>query len=77
MLLLHAPFAGTGKTLVMSNLLNSMSSDANGATATAYPITVTFSARSSSEVTQAYIESKLERRHADLLGAPAGKMVCV
>ena len=67
--------SGTGKSLVLSSLMSNMSGDPASGGDNVFPITINFSARSSAEVTQMLIESKMIRKHADLLSPPVGKQV--
>ena len=67
--------SGTGKTILLTNLLQSMAQEQSAGGDNVYSMTINFSARTSSAVTQATIENKLIRKHADLLGPPPGKQV--
>ena len=70
---------GTGKTVAVENLLNSlqpMPYEQEGGMGV-MPVFMNFSAQSLSKVTQSTIESKLEKKRKNLLGAPAGRKVVV
>ena len=70
---------GTGKTVAVENLLNSlqpMPYEQEGGMGVV-PVFINFSAQSLSRVTQNTIESKLEKKRKNLLGAPAGRKVVV
>ncbi|CAN0298760.1 unnamed protein product, partial [Hapterophycus canaliculatus] len=64
---------GTGKTVTVQNLLSSLEPSEEDGGQNVVPMTVNFSAQTSSLVTQASIEGKLEKKRKNLLGAPAGK----
>jgi len=70
---------GTGKTVMIQNLLSTLEpmpfEDPNGMGV--IPIFVNFSAQTSSLITQQSIESKLEKKRKNLLGAPAGRKCVV
>jgi dynein heavy chain, axonemal len=98
---------GTGKTVTVQNLLNSLNRTAieetrdiqspsnsqesaanvsqpsqealstNARTPNVLPIFMNFSAQTRSDVTQLTLESKLEKKRKNLLGAPAGRKVVV
>lgn len=59
---------GVGKSVIAKAVLNAIVSRGNW-----LPITLNFSAQTSSARTQEMIETKLERKKKNLLGAPAGK----
>ena len=65
---------GTGKTVMVQNLLRSLEPypDDEGGLAVV-PTFMNFSAQTLSLITQQAIESKLEKKRKNLLGAPAGK----
>lgn len=65
-------FAGVGKSVIAKVVLNKMYE-----TGKFVPVTLNFSAQTSSARTQEMIEIKLERQKKNLLGAPAGKKVIV
>jgi dynein heavy chain len=66
---------GTGKTVVIQNLLKQLGpmpfDDPNGMGV--LPVYVNFSAQTSSLITQLTIEQKLEKKRKNLLGPPAGR----
>jgi dynein heavy chain len=66
---------GTGKTVVIQNLLKQLGplpfEDPNGMGV--LPVYVNFSAQTSSLITQLTIEQKLEKKRKNLLGPPAGR----
>jgi dynein heavy chain len=68
---------GTGKTVAVQSLLNSLQPMPYDGGMGVVPIFMNFSAQSRSEVTQATIESKLEKKRKNLLGAPSGKKMVV
>ncbi|CAN0296751.1 unnamed protein product, partial [Scytosiphon promiscuus] len=68
---------GTGKTVTVQNLLSSLEPSEEDGGQNVVPMTVNFSAQTSSLVTQASIEGKLEKKRKNLLGAPAGKKVVI
>lgn len=61
---------GVGKSVVAKSVLNKLYNTGNFV-----PITINFSAQTSSARTQEILEGKLERRKKTLLGAPLGKKV--
>ncbi|XP_076377925.1 dynein heavy chain at 16F [Megalopta genalis] len=63
---------GVGKSLIAKIVLKNLEE-----TQLWMPITLAFSAQTSSGRTQEILESKLERRKRTVLGAPIGKRVCV
>lgn len=71
--LTHSPsVAGVGKSIITKVVLKSLEN-----TQLWVPITLAFSAQTSSGRTQEILESKLERRKRTVLGAPIGKRICV
>ena len=67
---------GTGKTVIVADLLNRASAaDARGLAIA--PVLLNFSARTSSMDTQVTVEAKLEKKKKAQLGAPAGRKVVV
>ncbi|CAM9277540.1 unnamed protein product [Ascophyllum nodosum] len=68
---------GTGKTVTVQNLLSSLEPPEEEGGQNVIPVTVNFSAQTSSLVTQASIEGKLEKKRKNLLGAPAAKKVVI
>ncbi|CAM9534068.1 unnamed protein product, partial [Phaeothamnion confervicola] len=62
---------GTGKTVMVQSLLAALEPTEGGVVATA----INFSAQTSSLATQRTVESKLEKKRKNLLGAPAGRKV--
>jgi dynein heavy chain len=68
---------GTGKTVAVQSLLNSLTPMPYDGGMGLLPIFMNFSAQSRSDVTQITIESKLEKKRKNLLGAPAGKKAVV
>ncbi|KAJ1441552.1 dynein heavy chain, N-terminal region 2-domain-containing protein, partial [Ochromonadaceae sp. CCMP2298] len=68
---------GTGKTVAVQNLLNSLQPMPYEGGMGVVPIFMNFSAQSRSDVTQSSIESKLEKKRKNLLGAPSGKKMVV
>ncbi|XP_076873752.1 dynein axonemal heavy chain 6 isoform X2 [Brachyhypopomus gauderio] len=69
---LFTGITGVGKSVVARGLLNSVQEQAGYV-----PIYINFSAQTSSARTQEIIESKLEKKRKNLLGAPANKKVVV
>lgn len=65
-------FAGVGKSVITKVVLNDLED-----TELWVPITLIFSAQTTSGRTQEILELKLERRRRTALGAPIGKRVCV
>ncbi|XP_066516038.1 dynein axonemal heavy chain 6 isoform X2 [Hoplias malabaricus] len=63
---------GVGKSVVARGLLNSIQEKAGYV-----PVYINFSAQTSSTRTQEIIESKLEKKRKNILGAPANKKVVV
>nr|XP_031828293.1 dynein heavy chain 6, axonemal [Nomia melanderi] len=63
---------GVGKSIITKVVLKSLED-----TQLWVPITLAFSAQTSSGRTQEILESKLERRKRTVLGAPIGKRICV
>ncbi|XP_034255936.1 dynein heavy chain 6, axonemal isoform X2 [Thrips palmi] len=63
---------GVGKSVIAKSALNNLS-----ATDTYVPVTLNFSAQTSSSRTQEILEMRLEKRKKTLLGAPMGKKVIV
>lgn len=68
---------GTGKTVAIQNMLNSLKPMPEDGGLGMVPIFMNFSAQTRSDVTQATIEGKLEKKRKNLLGAPNGKKVVV
>jgi len=68
---------GTGKTVAIQNMLNSLRPMQDEGGLALVPIFMNFSAQTRSDVTQSTIESKLEKKRKNLLGAPSGKKVVV
>ncbi|KAH8057234.1 dynein light chain binding protein [Aureococcus anophagefferens] len=64
---------GTGKTVMVQSLLRSLEPLQDEGGLGVVPTFLNFSAQTSSLVTQSAIESKLEKKRKNLLGAPAGK----
>lgn len=64
---------GTGKTVVVTSLLNSLVPMPYEGGMGVIPIFMNFSAQTRSDVTQMTIESKLEKKRKNLLGAPSGR----
>ncbi|KAL1130882.1 hypothetical protein AAG570_012123 [Ranatra chinensis] len=69
---LYTGTTGVGKSVVAKTVLNTLS-----ATRKWVPVTLNFSAQTSSTRTQEMIEGKLEKWKKSILGAPAGKRVVV
>lgn len=65
-------FEGVGKSVIAKSALNNLSS-----TGCYVPVTLNFSAQTSSKRTQEIVEMRLEKRKKNLLGAPLGKKVVV
>lgn len=63
---------GVGKSVIAKEVLNNLFESGIWV-----PITLNFSAQTSSFRTQEILEAKLEKRKKTLLGAPIGKRVCV
>ena len=68
---------GTGKTVAIASLLNSLQPMPYDGGMGLMPIFMNFSAQTRSDVAQMSIESKLEKKRKNLLGAPSGKKVVV
>eukprot|EP01038_Epipyxis_sp_PR26KG_P006339 gene6339-8727_t len=68
---------GTGKTVAVQSLLNSLQPMPYEGGMGVIPVFMNFSAQSRSDVTQITIESKLEKKRKNLLGAPSGKRVVI
>ncbi len=68
---------GTGKTVVAQDFINKASAADYKGGVIVTPILINFSARTSSQDTQASIESKLEKKKKTQLGAPTGKRVVI
>lgn len=68
---------GTGKTVAIQSLLNSLQPLPMDGGMGVVPIFMNFSAQTRSDVTQATIESKLEKKRKNLLGAPSGRKCVV
>ncbi|XP_047672459.1 dynein axonemal heavy chain 6 isoform X2 [Tachysurus fulvidraco] len=69
---LYTGITGVGKSVVARGLLNSIQDQAGYV-----PVYINFSAQTSSARTQEIIESKLEKKRKNILGAPANKQVVV
>ncbi|KAI4873222.1 hypothetical protein NFI96_025127 [Prochilodus magdalenae] len=69
---LFTGLTGVGKSVVARGLLNSVQERAGYV-----PVYINFSAQTSSARTQEIIESKLEKKRKNILGAPANKKVVV
>ncbi|XP_072525800.1 dynein axonemal heavy chain 6 [Salminus brasiliensis] len=69
---LFTGITGVGKSVVARGLLNSVQEQAGYV-----PVYINFSAQTSSARTQEIIESKLEKKRKNILGAPANKKVVV
>ena len=68
---------GTGKTVAVQNLLTSLQPLKHDGGMGLVPVFMNFSAQTQSLVTQSTIESKLEKKRKNLLGASAGRKVVV
>lgn len=68
---------GTGKTVAVQTLLNSLQPMPFEGGMGIMPIFMNFSAQSKSDVTQMTIESKLEKKRKNLLGPPSGRKAVV
>ena len=68
---------GTGKTVAVQNLLRKLEAFKEDGGLALVPVFVSFSAQTSSLVTQLTIEGKLEKKRKNLLGAPAGRKVVI
>ena len=68
---------GTGKTVAVQNLLNSLVPLKEDGGMGLVPIFMNYSAQTRSDVAQSSIESKLEKKRKNLLGAPSGRKVVV
>jgi len=74
---------GTGKTVIMQFLLQELSKNEDDEETAAQtrlkicPISLGFSAQTSSKVAQLSIEAKLEKKRKTLLGAPAGQVAVI
>ena len=68
---------GTGKTVAVQNLLRKLEAFKEDGGLALVPVFVSFSAQTSSLVTQLTIENKLEKKRKNLLGAPAGRKVVI
>eukprot|EP00599_Poterioochromonas_sp_BG-1_P017876 CAMPEP_0173166600 /NCGR_PEP_ID=MMETSP1105-20130129/22117_1 /TAXON_ID=2985 /ORGANISM="Ochromonas sp., Strain BG-1" /LENGTH=3828 /DNA_ID=CAMNT_0014087887 /DNA_START=639 /DNA_END=12125 /DNA_ORIENTATION=- len=68
---------GTGKTVAVQTLLNSLQPMPYDGGMGLIPIFMNFSAQTRSDVTQMTIESKLEKKRKNLLGAPSGRKAVV
>ena len=68
---------GTGKTVAVQTLLNSLQPLVIDGGMGVLPIFMNFSAQTQSLVTQMTIENKLEKKRKNLLGAPSGRKVVV
>ena len=65
-------FAGVGKSVITKIVLKTLQ-----ASKLWVPITLNFSAQTTSGRTQEILELKLEKKKRAVLGAPVGKRVCV
>lgn len=65
-------FIGVGKTVIAKAVLNKLSSQGDH-----IPVSLNFSAQTSSAQTQEIIELRLEKRKKTLLGPPMGKKIVV
>ena len=68
---------GTGKTVAVQTLLNDLQPMPYEGGMGVIPVFMNFSAQTQSIVTQLTIESKLEKKRKNLLGAPAGRKVVI
>lgn len=68
---------GTGKTVTVQNLLRLYQPLQYDGGLGIVPVFMNFSAQTRSDVTQLTIETKLEKKRKNLLGAPAGRTVVV
>ena len=68
---------GTGKTVTVQNLLNGLQAPLTEGGMGVLPIFINFSAQTQSSVVQMSIETKLEKKRKNLLGAPAGRKAVV
>jgi dynein heavy chain len=67
---------GTGKSAISISLLNSLSKQIEGSDKkTVLPVPINFSGQTVPKLVQSTIESKLEKKRKDLIGAPVGKTV--
>ncbi|KAG9342632.1 hypothetical protein JZ751_016069 [Albula glossodonta] len=69
---LFTGMTGVGKSVVARGLLNSVQEKAGYV-----PVYINFSAQTSSARTQEIIESKLEKKRKNVLGAPSGKKIVI
>lgn len=68
---------GTGKTVITTNTLKSLEPPVEDGGLGVFSMFLNFSAQTSSLVTQQSIESKLEKKRKNLLGAPTGRKIVV
>eukprot|EP01029_Cantina_marsupialis_P009144 TRINITY_DN2137_c0_g5_i1.p1 TRINITY_DN2137_c0_g5~~TRINITY_DN2137_c0_g5_i1.p1 ORF type:complete len:3984 (-),score=1416.37 TRINITY_DN2137_c0_g5_i1:203-12154(-) len=68
---------GTGKTVIVQDLLNRLSVPAEEGGMNVLPIVLNFSAQTESKGTQTTIENKLEKKRKNLLGGPSNKKVVI
>jgi dynein heavy chain, axonemal len=68
---------GTGKTIVVQTLLKGLAPPKEEGGQNVLGVNISFSAQTNSLITQLTIESKLEKKRKNLLGAPAGKKVII
>lgn len=68
---------GTGKTIIMQSLLDRLRAPPEENGQNVQPAFITFSAKTDSNVVQSTIESKLEKKRKNLLGAPVNKVVAI
>jgi dynein heavy chain len=68
---------GTGKTVAVQSLLNSLQLPSEEGGMEVSPIFLNFSAQTLSLVTQSTIEGKLEKKRKNLLGPPSGRIAII
>ena len=68
---------GTGKTVIIQNMVEEASALEYQAGSRLTPILITFSAQSSALDTQTVVENSLEKKRKTLLGAPAGTKAAI
>lgn len=66
--------SGVGKSIIINDVLTKMKENK---TDPLYPLNMTFSARTSSQQAQISIESKLDSKRKDLLGAPGNRQTVI
>ena len=64
---------GTGKSVIVQDLLNHMAMDKESGGDNVAPVTVNFSGQTDALLTQSSIEAKLEKKRKGIYGPPAGK----